>query len=104
MVAAIDNRKAGRPLGPPRTLRELRLWHWRKVVTHRAKAMRHEARDAAWHERHPQYPRPRGADARAEHRIADWHLTAVQTLNAYFPDPLDTAERDDSNGRITQDG
>lgn len=47
----------------PTTARELRVWHWRKVLA---------ARRAA-----SVYPR----QAAAHNRRGDWHLAAVQVLN-----------------------
>lgn len=87
-----DNRQ--RPMGPPKTLRELRLWHWRKVVLHRERAIaaaedtdRLEALHAP-----KKFSRVR---ENAQHGVANWHLAAVQVLNDHFP-VGDTAERDNA--------
>lgn len=79
MTTKQDNRAKGRPMGPPRTLRDLRLWHWRLVVSNRASARDMEAQG-------------RQRQARALHGKADWHLSAVQALNDVVSG---TAEADD---------
>lgn len=53
------------------SLRDLRRWHWNGVLYNRTAQQRHAAKG-----RHEQAQR-RG-------RTADFHMKAVQTLNAYF--------------------
>lgn len=64
------------------TLRSLRLWHWRKVLSFRAIALRHEAYADDWERRNPgkacRYSRTK---ARNAHKTANRHLGAVQALN-----------------------
>lgn len=76
------------------TLRELRLWHWRKVLAYRAAALTEEAAAATWEAEHVGYAcRYRRNRARNAHKRANWHLGAVQVLNDHFP-LGDTAEQD----------
>lgn len=77
------------------TLRGLRLWHWRKVLSYRAVAQRHEAAQRDWDAKHgPKHKSTYNATkARNAHRDANRHLGAVQALNDCFP-MGDTAEED----------
>ncbi len=61
-------------------LRVIRLWHWRQLLRSRM-----HARSCASPSLMRQY-----------NDEADMHLGFVQSLNDYFPDPHDTAERDAS--------
>lgn len=79
------------------TIRDLRMWHWRKVVTHRSNAERFEKHSreclaAGTHKknelRHPD------RQARINHRIANFHLKAVQALNDVPELRSTTAEQD----------
>jgi hypothetical protein len=78
------------------TLRELRMWHWRKVLSARAVADRHREKAAGW-------PRPECRWARhmmKQHdRNADFHLSCVVALNDVVSG---TAEQDckDDPGRV----
>lgn len=49
-----DNRANGRPMGPPKSLRELREWHWRLVKLNLSKIDQwrgHQfAKKAEWHQ------------------------------------------------------
>lgn len=69
-------------MSAPASLRELRLWHWRLVMSNRTKARLLEEDGTHWDKRH----------ARVFHRKADWHLSAVQVLNDVVSG---TAEDDD---------
>lgn len=76
----------------PMTLRALRLWHWRKVLSYRATATAAEQRVESWENTNRgkvnRWARNR---AKAAHQKANWHLGAVQVLN----DVVDgTAEQD----------
>lgn len=77
---------------PPMTLRALRLWHWRKVLSYRAVAARHAAYADDWERRHPgkvcRYSR--GKERQMNQR-ANWHLGPVQVLNDVV---TGTAEQD----------
>lgn len=68
------------------TLRELRLWHWNKVVAFRKKATEYEAHAENWEAKYPSkkccYARNK---AKFNHARANWHLRAVQALNDCFP-------------------
>lgn len=76
------------------TLRSLRLWHWRKVLSFRAVALRHEAHSDDWEKKHAPHKNRYGrTKARDAHRNANRHLAAVQALNDCFP-VGDTAEQD----------
>lgn len=91
-----DNRSMGRPMGPPKTVRELRLWHWRKVRTARTNAEGFEEAYKQWEEHRPgKVCKVYRNRARDQHKIANWHLAAVQVLNDHFDVPNgDTADRD----------
>ncbi|USN16375.1 hypothetical protein PLUTO_00590 [Luteibacter phage vB_LflM-Pluto] len=94
-----DNRAAGRPIGPPKHLRDLRLWHWRKCLAYRKVENTQRAYIDALEQLHGRrFGRSKETNARSN---ANWHLTAVQTLNEFFPDSGDTAERDDERSRET---
>lgn len=69
----IDNRANGRPMGPPKTLSELREWHQRLVDSNMYKAATTR----------------RGA---AFVRKAAWHRQAVETLTRQI-DAVDHLER-----------
>lgn len=75
--------------------RELRVWHWRKVVMARAKERYHEQAAELWECAHPgrraSFDRNR---ATAAHGIANWHLSAVQVLNDHPDCAGTTAEQD----------
>lgn len=79
----------------PTTIREVRLWHWRKVL-----AFRKVGDDFI--EKAKILERKFGFTKRSYYRSkanqnygkADWHLSAVHALNAAFPEG-DTAEQDD---------
>lgn len=80
-------------------LRELRLWHWRRALKHRENQTRHLKAADEWGSL--EGTKSQRAEmthnlrrARAEGRLADFHISAVQALNDCFPDPLDTAEKD----------
>lgn len=60
------------------TLRELRLWHWRRVVNYRAKV---------------DDPKTNRFKRREYSQLHALHMGAVQALNELFPIG-DTAERD----------
>lgn len=76
------------------TLRSLRLWHWRKVLSFRAVAVRHEAAADEWERLYPgKVNRHNRTMARNAHKNANRHLGAVQALNDCFP-VGDTAEQD----------
>lgn len=66
----------------PMTLRALRLHHWRKVLSYRATAQRHNTYADDWEAKNPgkvcRYNRGKG---RAMNQRANWHLGAVQALN-----------------------
>lgn len=76
------------------SVRKVRLWHWRRVVSNRELQVQNErlgkgmqagpARTACL------------SRARQQGKIADTHLRFVQLLNDVFP-VGDTAERDDAN-------
>lgn len=64
-------------------MRKLRLWHWRKVVAHRKQQDHFE-------DRLSKNPRQEGlviaTQGRDFHKdVANFHLSAVQTLNDLFP-------------------
>ena len=82
------------------TLRDVRLWHWRKVLNFRGVAARHEAYADQWEAAHPgKKCRHARCQARNATREANRHLGAVQALNDCFPEgdsvswDHDTAER-----------
>lgn len=78
------------------TLREVRLWHWRKVLSYREVAQRHDTYADQWEREHPgKVCRFNRTKARNAHREANRHLGAVQALNDCFP-MGDTAEQDDN--------
>jgi hypothetical protein len=86
------------------TLRELRLWHWRKVMTHRANERRYEADAERWEAKWPGKKCSHSRRmARANKSKADWHLNAVIALNDHFP-VGDTAEHDAARGLPNPDG
>jgi len=61
-----------------KTLREIRMWHWRQVVNSRQLERDHEAGLQAWGNVHY------STSSIARHRAdADRHLRAVQTLNEF---------------------
>lgn len=68
------------------TLRDVRLWYWRKVLSFRAVAHRHEKAqaevEAKWPGKRLTYHATR---ARNAHKAANRHLGAVQALNDCFP-------------------
>lgn len=78
---------------PPMDLRQLRLWHWNKVVSYRDLAMRHDAYAAELEKVStlPALDRYNRSRARNAHKRANWHLGAVQALNDVV---TGTAERD----------
>lgn len=79
---------------PTQDLRALRLWHWKKVVAARASAHRHEAYTEAFERDNPGKVDPYNrVIAHSHHRMANFHLGAVQVLNDFFP-AGDTAEHD----------
>jgi hypothetical protein len=61
------------------TLRELREWHWNKVLSFRTRAEDFERRNPTGKNRYS------ANQARAAHGRANWHLGAVQALNDCFP-------------------
>ena len=68
------------------TLRDVRLWHWRRVITCRARAHNFEALADLWEKQNPgKVSRYRRTQARAAHKEANNHLGAVQALNVCFP-------------------
>jgi hypothetical protein len=70
------------------TLKELRMWHWKKVLSKRASAGFHETMyktspaGVAFHKHR----------ARQDCASANFHINAVQTLNDLLPET--TAEED----------
>lgn len=60
------------------TLRELRMWHWRRLLVCRAGERKHEAELASDQSRNRSYHEQRLRYARQN---ADFHLKAVQALN-----------------------
>lgn len=84
----------------PKDLRELRLWHWRKVMSFReaANLQWKEARERK--EKHPDHePRYMNSRARQNDRRADWHLNVVVMLNDFVDG---TAEDDNKDRRYEQ--
>lgn len=78
----------------PMNLRSLRLWHWRKVVSFRARATGADANADAWERKHRGHRCAHFRNmARDANRNANFHLGAVQALNDHFA-PGDTAEAD----------
>lgn len=63
-------------------LRKIRVHHWIKCLSNRNKA--NLARNPVTIKKY--------------HEIANEHLTNVQTLNVFFPEPFDTAENDLAKG------
>ena len=81
-------------MNAPVTLREVRLWHWKKVISARKTAEKFDRDAEEWEKR---YLGKRSTYSRRmavqNHSRANWHLKAVQVLNDLFP-LGDTAERD----------
>lgn len=75
-----------------RTPRDVRKWHWLKVLQFRARAQRHEgyAAEAIV----PSAAANARRQARAYHRRANEHLSAVQALNDVPELQGSTAEQD----------
>lgn len=69
------------------SLRELRLWHYRQLAKERNQAEITER----------QILNLTDEERRGVHRLANHHLKAVQTLNSFFPEVGDTAEKDNQN-------
>lgn len=67
--------------GHPLTLRELRLWHWRRAMSSRKAADKYRGQDSRF-----AMSQTKQNDARA-----DFHIKAVQALNDVVPG---TAEYD----------
>jgi hypothetical protein len=67
------------------TPRELRLWHWHKVIWHRAKANAIREKAGAWYR----------AKVKQYDCIADFHIKAVQILNDH-PALLETTAEEDA--------
>lgn len=69
------------------TLTELRVWHWRKVLSFRSRGEKFDQRpDSRWAR----------SQAKAAHRRANWHLGAVQAMND-IPELRGTTAEQDSN-------
>ena len=64
-------------------LRAIRLYHWRE--TNHWRRVANNSKDAAF--------------AKTANGYADWHINATAALNDFFPEPGDTAERDDEGTR-----
>lgn len=76
-------------------LRAIRLYHWRKCLEHRKQEM---GCAQAYNEGKP--PQNMLATKRLAHqKLADAHLGMVQTMNEFFPDVGDTAERDEERAK-----
>ena len=85
-------------MGGPRTAREVRLWHWRKVMTHRGNAKMFQAQMEAWEIEHaPLKARHSRSKMNQQNGIADWHLNAVQALNEFVSG---TAEQDEIESKL----
>ena len=77
----------------PSSPREVRLWHWRKVLGFRKVAREFEEDAKSWEAVNPgKKARYFSSKARQNHGKADWHLSAVQSLNEVVSG---TAEQDD---------
>lgn len=77
----------------PSNIKELRVWHWNKVLSFRAKAREIQVAVDKWEVEHAplinRYGRSKMNQANGQ---ADWHLSAVQALNEFLPHT--TAEDD----------
>lgn len=62
------------------TLRELRLWHWRKVISSRANANKHREAIRYGEQYPPSYHQHR---VNSSTSIADFHAEAVRALDPY---------------------
>lgn len=81
------------------TLRELRLWHWNKVLSYRERARKFEKDVEDWEKVHVGFVcRHSRIQAKNAHREANRHLGAVQALNDCFP-VGDTVEGDASRAK-----
>lgn len=85
-------------MNAPTTAREVRLWHWRKVMTHRQNAKKFSELLAAWEAEHAPLKCPHyRSKMNQQNGIADWHLNAVVALNEFVSG---TAEEDEARSKL----